>query len=48
MADALQCLLSIFLDICQNRNISFDEILNKVAEKNKKWKNKISEYKKNL
>lgn len=48
MADSLQCLLSIFLDICEKRNINFEDILNKVKEKNEKWRNKISSYKKNL
>lgn len=47
MADTLQCLLSIYLDICQNHDITFHEILIKMGEKNEKWKTKISAYTKN-
>ena len=43
-ADALQCLLSIQLDICKKQNIQMSDIFEKMVEKNNKWRNKIKEY----
>ena len=44
MADSLQCLFSIYLDICEKQNIKIDDIFVKIFEKNIKWRNKIKEY----
>lgn len=44
-ADALQCLLSIFASIEKETGITINDILNEVFVKNKKWIDKISEYK---
>jgi len=44
MADSLQCLLSIFLEVCEEANIPFTDILTEMKVKNKKWRDKITEY----
>lgn len=45
MADALQCLLSIYAAIEKETGITLPNVLLEMFEKNKKWMNKISEYK---
>ena len=44
MADTLQVLLSIFSDIEKDTDIFLSDVIEKVKEKNIKWKNKISDY----
>jgi len=44
MADTLQVLLSIFSDIEKETDIFMSDVIEKVKEKNIKWKNKINEY----
>ena len=43
-ADALQCQLSLILDICNIMNIDFNNILEEILIKNSKWRVKIPEY----
>ena len=45
MADALQCQLSLSLDMCKAKGIQFSEILEMIIIKNQKWRSKIPEYK---
>jgi len=47
MADALQVLLSIYDTIGSETGITFSDILVEIIKKNKKWENKILEYKRN-
>lgn len=44
MADALQVLLSIYVSIGKEKNITIDDVFAKMKEKNQKWRNKIPEY----
>jgi phosphoribosyl-ATP pyrophosphohydrolase len=46
-ADALQVLFSIFVDIETKTDITIDEIIAKIPEKNQKWLSKIPNYKAN-
>lgn len=46
MADTLQCLLSIYADIEKETGITLKDILLTIHIKNKKWLEKISQYKK--
>lgn len=43
-ADALQCLISIMLDVCKKKNIDFTRVLETILLKDKKWEAKIKEY----
>ena len=43
-ADALQCLISIQLHVCEEKGIDFNVVLKTILEKNKKWEAKIKEY----
>ena len=45
MADALQCLLSIYADVEKETGITINNVLLEMFVKNKKWIDKISEYK---
>lgn len=46
MADSLQCLISIFVDLEEKTDISIeDDIFPAIMKKNKKWESKIEEYK---
>lgn len=48
MADALQCLLSIYIDLGKKTGIDImNDILPEVIKKNQKWEDKISQYKSN-
>jgi len=44
MADSMQVLLSIFDSLHENSNITLNDILLEISEKNKKWENKIKDY----
>jgi len=44
MADTLQVLLSIFSDIEDKTEITIGDVFAKLEIKNKKWRDKISEY----
>lgn len=44
-ADALQCLISIQLDVCEKKGIDFMLVLKAILEKDKKWEAMISQYK---
>ena len=46
-ADSLQVLLSIFIQIENETDITVDEIMATIPEKNEKWLSKISQYTKN-
>ena len=49
MADTLQVLLSTYLNICvETGDITINDILNKIPEKNQKWREKMLEYTINL
>ena len=48
MADTLQNLFSIYIDICDKQDISMDEIFEEVFVKNQKWREKVPLYTKNL
>jgi NTP pyrophosphatase (non-canonical NTP hydrolase) len=48
MADALQCLLCLYLKISREKNFDIKEVFEQVLIKNKKWKAKIAEYTHNL
>ena len=43
--DALQCLMSIILDICDLKQIEFQQFLTEMFYKNAKWEDKIREFK---
>lgn len=44
MADSLQVKFSTFLAICDKTDITMEDVLTKIREKNEKWRSKISEY----
>jgi len=47
MADALQCLFSLYIDLGERTGINIiDDILPEILVKNKKWESKIKEYRK--
>jgi len=43
-ADALQCLISIIIHVCKEKNIDFNIVLKTILEKNKKWEAMIKKY----
>jgi NTP pyrophosphatase (non-canonical NTP hydrolase) len=45
MADTLQCLLSIYEQIFTETNITFQDILDEIRVKDKKWLDNIEKYK---
>jgi NTP pyrophosphatase (non-canonical NTP hydrolase) len=45
MADTLQCLLSIYSQIFKETNMTFEDILEEIKVKNKKWLDNIEKYK---
>jgi NTP pyrophosphatase (non-canonical NTP hydrolase) len=47
-ADALQCLISLILHVCEEKSIDFNLVLNTILEKDKKWEAKIKEYTRHL
>jgi len=47
MADAMQCMFSVYLDICDKQGFTIDEIFDEIVIKNKKWREKAPLYTKN-
>ena len=47
MADAMQCMFSIYLDICEKQDFDIEEIFDEIIVKNKKWREKAPFYVKN-
>lgn len=47
MADVIQVLFSIYLDICAETGITMEEVFNTIPSKNTKWREKIPNYTKN-
>lgn len=47
MADAMQCMFSIYLDICEKQGFDIDDIFDEIVVKNKKWREKVPLYGKN-
>ena len=43
MADAMQCLLCLYLKICNDKNILIEQVFETITVKNKKWKTVICE-----
>ena len=48
MADAMQCLCSIYVDVCDKADFTMEDVFNEITEKNKKWREKAPQYTKNL
>lgn len=48
MADAMQCMFSIYLDICDKQNFTIDDIFDEIIVKNKKWRKNAPLYGKNI
>ena len=44
MADALQCLFSMYIDLGKKTGIDINDVLKEIVIKNQKWSDKISEY----
>ena len=47
MADVIQVLFSIYLDICTKTGITMEEVFDEIPIKNNKWREKIPNYTKN-
>ena len=45
MADTLQCLLSIYNNIFEQTSFNMEDVLDEIKVKNKKWEEKIKDYK---
>lgn len=43
-ADSLQTMLSVQLAACKLAGVDFQEILDKMPEKNRKWEDKVKQY----
>ena len=46
-ADSLQSLLSVQLAACKKAGVDFQEVLDKMPEKNRKWEEKVKQYTRN-
>lgn len=46
-ADALQCLLSIMIAICNQKGLNFFDIIHMIVVKNQKWRSKMPLYTRN-
>lgn len=47
MADAMQNMFSVYLDICEKTGITIEEVFQTILIKNKKWREKAPQYAKN-
>jgi division protein CdvB (Snf7/Vps24/ESCRT-III family) len=48
MTDAMQCLFSIYIDVCDKADFSISEVFDEITIKNKKLREKAPLYTKNL